>query len=44
MFAALAITDSLEQIVSGMEQGIGTRELIAEVFHLAEDIERSSRG
>ncbi|HET8815215.1 MAG TPA: hypothetical protein VFM51_09710 [Solirubrobacterales bacterium] len=44
MFAALAITDSLEQLVGGMEQGIGTRELIAEVFHLAEDIERRSRG
>jgi hypothetical protein len=44
VFAALAIPDSLEQLVGGMEQGIGTRELIAEVFHLAEDIERRSRG
>ena len=44
MFAVLAITDSLEQLVGGMEQGISTRELIAEVFHLAEDIERCSRG
>jgi len=43
-FAALAITDSLEQIVGGMEQGIGTRDLIAEVIHLADDIERSFRG
>jgi hypothetical protein len=43
VFAAPAITDSLEQIVGGMEQGIGTRDLIAEVIHLAEDIERSSR-
>jgi Mg2+/Co2+ transporter CorC len=44
VFAALAITDSLEQVVGGMEQGIGTRDLIAEVLHLADDIERSSRG
>jgi hypothetical protein len=44
VFAALAlITDSLEQIVGGMEQGIGTRDLIAEVIHLGDDIERSSR-
>jgi hypothetical protein len=44
VFAALAITDSLEQIVGGMEQGIGTRDLIAEVTRLAEDIERRPRG
>ena len=44
VFAALAITNSLEQIVGGMEQGIGTRDLIAEVTRLAEDIERRSRG
>jgi len=44
VFAALALsTDSLEKIVGGMEQGIGTRDLIAEVIHLADDIERSSR-
>jgi len=44
VFAALAITDSLEQIVGGIEQGSGTRDLIAEVTHLAQDIERRSRG
>jgi hypothetical protein len=41
--ASEVITDSLEQIVGGMEQGIGTRDLIAEVIHLGDDIERSSR-
>jgi hypothetical protein len=44
VFAAPAISPaSLEQIVGGMEQGIGTRDVIAEVIHLAADIERSSR-